>query len=99
MPETRPNIWVQCGCGAKLRAPASAAGQNATCPKCGNRLTVPSSQQAPAARVADQSDQSDPMYDLVEADRRCETVVKPADLRAPRASAAAEEESRTPSRP
>lgn len=34
-------IVVRCRCGAKLVAPASAAGKSAPCPKCGTRNIVP----------------------------------------------------------
>lgn len=37
-------IEVACGkCGAKLRAPDSAVGRTAKCPKCASPITVPSS--------------------------------------------------------
>ena len=51
-------ISVLCKCGKKLKAPASAVGRKAKCPKCGNVLTV----EAPPPAPADELD--DAMYDL-----------------------------------
>src|SRR5436309_9190344 len=34
-------LTVQCSCGKKLKAPASAVGKRAKCPGCGNVLTIP----------------------------------------------------------
>jgi len=55
---TGEKITVQCNCGAKLKAPASAAGRKAKCPKCGATLTV----QAPPPAAED--DGLDALYDL-----------------------------------
>ena len=53
---TGEKITVQCACGAKLKAPASAVGRKARCPKCGATLTV-----APPPAEADGLDA---LYDL-----------------------------------
>src|SRR6266496_1639467 len=34
-------ITMTCSCGAKLKAPDTAAGKTVACPKCKTRLTVP----------------------------------------------------------
>jgi predicted lipid-binding transport protein (Tim44 family) len=34
------SISVECACGKKLKAPASAVGRKAKCPKCGNVMTI-----------------------------------------------------------
>ena len=54
---TGEKITVQCACGAKLKAPASAVGRKARCPKCGATLTV----HAPPPQ---EEDGFDAMYDL-----------------------------------
>jgi hypothetical protein len=41
-------ITVRCACGTKLKAPSSAVGRKAKCPKCGAVLTI----QPPAAAAA-----------------------------------------------
>lgn len=54
-------IHVTCGCGVVLRAPDSAAGKTAKCPRCGEQIQLPSrdeddeavaAQPAPAAPAA-----------------------------------------------
>ena len=37
---TTDRITVECKCGKRLKAPASAAGKRAKCPACGNVLTI-----------------------------------------------------------
>lgn len=44
-------LVVTCGCGARLRAPAEAAGRRVRCPKCGEKLPVPAAASAPAAAL------------------------------------------------
>jgi hypothetical protein len=39
-------IPVSCPCGAKLKAPDTAAGKTVACPKCKARLTVPECEAA-----------------------------------------------------
>ena len=51
---TAEKITVPCPCGAKLKAPATAVGRKAKCPKCGEVLTVQAAAGAPRA-VASQS--------------------------------------------
>lgn len=51
-------ISVHCKCGKKLKAPASAVGRKAKCPKCGNILIV----EAPPPAPADELD--DALYEL-----------------------------------
>jgi hypothetical protein len=58
--ETGETISVVCSCGKKLKAPASAVGRKAKCPKCGNVLTV----TAPPPADGDAS--LDALYDLAE---------------------------------
>src|SRR6059058_2811499 len=62
-------ITVQCTCGAKLKAPASAAGRKAKCPKCLAMLTI----AAPPAA----GDSPDELYDLAGRDAKPEKPVKP----------------------
>ena len=50
-------ISVKCVCGKKLKAPASAAGRKARCPKCGNVMTL----EAPQLEEV-----FDPAYELGE---------------------------------
>jgi hypothetical protein len=45
-------IVVACPCGAKLKAPDTAAGKMLACPKCKARLTVPFPTPAPVEDVA-----------------------------------------------
>ena len=45
---TGEKITVECKCGARLKAPASAAGRKAKCPKCGATLTVQAPPPPPA---------------------------------------------------
>jgi hypothetical protein len=54
-------ISVMCPCGKKLKAPASAVGKKAKCPKCGNVMTV----KAPPPPEEDNS--LDALYDLAAA--------------------------------
>ena len=54
-------ISVMCSCGKKLKAPASAVGKKAKCPKCGNVLTVKPPPPPPA-----EDDSLDALYDLAE---------------------------------
>lgn len=42
-------IKVNCKCGRRLSAPAGKAGLKAKCPACGETLTIPGPQPAPAA--------------------------------------------------
>src|SRR5437879_2101680 len=49
MPEGVEQISVVCTCGKKLKAPASAVGKKAKCPKCGMVLTVSAPVPTPAA--------------------------------------------------
>ena len=51
-------ISVVCACGKKLKAPASAVGKKAKCPKCNNIMTL----TAPPPR----EDDFDALYDLAE---------------------------------
>ena len=44
-PLTLARISVQCLCGAELKAPGRMAGKMAKCPKCGEELLVPASEQ------------------------------------------------------
>ena len=70
--ETGEKITVACACGAKLKAPASAAGRKARCPKCGATLTV----EAPPPARAD--DDLDDLYGLAnDAERAAKSA--PAD--------------------
>jgi membrane associated rhomboid family serine protease/DNA-directed RNA polymerase subunit RPC12/RpoP len=39
--ETLPMLVVRCACGAKFKAPVSAAGKRTTCKQCGKRIRVP----------------------------------------------------------
>jgi hypothetical protein len=54
-------ISVQCSCGKKLKAPASAVGKKAKCPKCGNVLTV-----KPPPPPPDEDNSLDALYDLAQ---------------------------------
>src|SRR5437867_2133715 len=42
-------LTVQCSCGKRLKAPASAVGKRAKCPACGNVLTISAAAPSPAA--------------------------------------------------
>jgi len=53
-------ISVQCSCGKKLKAPASAVGKKAKCPKCGNVLTIA------APPPVDEDNSLDALYDLAQ---------------------------------
>src|SRR5262245_11096642 len=64
-PETG-KISVQCACGKKLKAPASAVGKKAKCPACGNVLTI----EAPA-----EDDSLGALYDLAE---QADAAAKPS---------------------
>jgi hypothetical protein len=39
-PGTSDHLVVECACGKRLKAPASAIGRKAKCPKCGNIMVV-----------------------------------------------------------
>ena len=54
-------ITVMCSCGKKLKAPASAVGKKAKCPKCGNVLTV-----KPPPPPPDEDNSLDALYDLAQ---------------------------------
>ena len=54
-------ISVTCSCGKKLKAPASAVGKKAKCPKCGNVLTVAAPPPPPP-----EDDSLDALYDLAQ---------------------------------
>jgi hypothetical protein len=58
---TSGTISVQCSCGKKLKAPASAVGKKAKCPKCGNVLTV-----TPPPPPPDEDNSLDALYDLAQ---------------------------------
>jgi chemotaxis protein histidine kinase CheA len=58
---TSSTISVMCSCGKKLKAPASAVGKKAKCPKCGNVLTV-----APPPPPPDEDNSLDALYDLAQ---------------------------------
>src|SRR6185436_19228124 len=67
MPESADKISVLCGCGKKLKAPATAVGRKAKCPACGNVLTI----EAPPPPVPEPED--DPLgalYDLAESEKQ-----------------------------
>jgi len=64
MPETGESISVLCACGKKLKAPASAVGRKARCPKCGNVLTI---EAPPPPPVED--DALGALYDLADAEK------------------------------
>jgi hypothetical protein len=55
-------ISVQCSCGKKLKAPASAVGKKAKCPKCGNVLTV----KPPPPPPPEEDNSLDALYDLAQ---------------------------------
>jgi hypothetical protein len=69
-------ISVQCPCGKRLKAPASAVGRKAKCPKCGNVLTVQAPK--PAAREA----MDDALYDLA-ADAQSAAAASPPSIAPP----------------
>jgi hypothetical protein len=58
-------IEVVCTCGKKLKAPASAVGRKARCPKCQNVLTV--KPPPPPKSSAAEDDPFDALYDLAAA--------------------------------
>jgi hypothetical protein len=60
-------ISVQCSCGKRLKAPASAVGKKAKCPKCGNVLTI----QAPPPPSDD--DGLGALYELAETEKTAAT--------------------------
>lgn len=60
MSETGEMISVMCSCGKKLKAPASAVGRKAKCPKCNNIVTI----TAPPPPAEDEDDPFGAMYDL-----------------------------------
>jgi hypothetical protein len=51
-----------CSCGKKLKAPASAVGKKAKCPKCGNVLTV----KPPPPPPPEEDNSLDALYDLAQ---------------------------------
>lgn len=68
-------ISVGCACGKRLKAPASAAGKRARCPKCGTVHTLPAPQAAPVAAAAtsggsDPYEVDDPFAAIAEAAMR-----------------------------
>ena len=65
MPETGDKISVQCACGKKLKAPASAVGRKAKCPACGNVLTIEPPPPPPPA----EDDPLGALYDLADAEK------------------------------
>ena len=69
-------ISVQCPCGKRLKAPASAVGRKAKCPKCGNVLTVAAPK--PAAR----EEMDDALYDLA-ADAQSAAAAAPPPIAPP----------------
>jgi len=56
-------VSVQCPCGKKLKAPASAVGRKAKCPNCGNVLVVAAPPPPPPSAAAEEYD---PLYDLAD---------------------------------
>jgi hypothetical protein len=80
-------ISVQCPCGKKLKAPATAVGRKAKCPKCGNVMTVtapaappkPPKPKAPPAPPS-REEIDDALYDLA-ADAQSAAASAPAPVR------------------
>src|SRR5262245_37012093 len=68
MPATGDTISVQCACGKKLKAPASAVGRKAKCPACGNVVTTAPPPPPPAPMPED--DPLAGMYELAEAEKQ-----------------------------
>src|SRR2546430_6353273 len=64
MPKPGEKISVQCACGKKLKAPASAVGRKAKCPSCGNVLTI-----EPPPPPEPEDDQLGALYDLADAEK------------------------------
>lgn len=42
-------IQVECECGKRIKAPASAAGKSAKCPACGEKIRIPADEPEPEA--------------------------------------------------
>jgi hypothetical protein len=62
--QTGDKISVECACGKKLKAPATAIGRKAKCPACGNVLTI---EAPPPPPVED--DALGALYDLADAEK------------------------------
>ncbi|HEX3357784.1 MAG TPA: hypothetical protein VHS31_12505 [Tepidisphaeraceae bacterium] len=69
MAEAAGHISVLCGCGKKLKAPASAVGRKAKCPSCGNVLTIEAPPPPPPA-APEEDDPFGALYDLAEAEKK-----------------------------
>jgi ribosomal protein L40E len=68
MAATGDHISVLCGCGKKLKAPATAVGRKAKCPSCGNVLTIEAPPPPPPQEQED--DPFGALYDLAEAEKK-----------------------------
>jgi hypothetical protein len=66
MPATGDTISVECACGKRLKAPATAIGRRAKCPACANVLTIEA--PPPPPEIAD-DDPLGAMYDLAETEK------------------------------
>jgi hypothetical protein len=77
MPATE-TISVECPCGKRLKAPATAVGRKAKCPTCGNVLTVTA--PPPKAKPQQRDDIDDALYDLA-ADASSAAAAAPPPVR------------------
>jgi hypothetical protein len=82
--ESGERISVLCSCGKTLKAPASAVGKKAKCPKCGTVLTVQAPPPPPPPPQTDSID--DALYDLADQSQQA-TAQAPANPRCPQCTA------------
>jgi hypothetical protein len=76
--ETGERISVLCSCGKTLKAPASAVGKKAKCPKCGTVLTVQAPPPPPPPPPHAQPDSiDDALYDLADQSQQAAAQAPP----------------------
>src|SRR5688572_24826150 len=81
-------ITVTCACGKRLKAPASAVGKKAKCPKCGNVIRI----EAPPPAEEDGLDLN-ALYDIAEREAQVAATQEagaPAQMRCPSCAAGIE---------
>ena len=79
---TSDHLVVECSCGKRLKAPASAVGRKAKCPKCGNIMVV----EAPPPPPAEGDLDFNAIYDIAEKEAQLaaqQEASSPSSMRCP----------------
>src|SRR5688500_6186176 len=79
-------ITVTCACGKRQKAPASAVGKKAKCPKCGNVIRI----EAPPPADEDGGLDLNALYDIAEREAQVAATQEasaPAQMRCPSSAA------------